>query len=128
MKLITACSNLHQVLFLALSVTLVFVYEVSREPLNRCAPNSQRKRVWSLAQTSLNVKVKGQGHHGQKNGVFVRYLGTNERICTNSHGRRVRSFPQTSLKVKVNFGGLHAVYVWKNVFALVETNFISIGS
>jgi len=24
------------------------------------------------------------------------------------------------LKVKVNFGGLRAVYVWKNIFALVE--------
>jgi len=26
---------------------------------------------------------------------------------------------QTSLKVKVNFGGLCAVYVWKNIFTLV---------
>jgi len=36
------------------------------EPLNGFAPNSQRRRVWSLAWTSLKVKVKGQGHQGQK--------------------------------------------------------------
>jgi len=35
-------------------------YEISREPLNIFAPNSRRKRVWSLVRTSLNVKVKGQ--------------------------------------------------------------------
>jgi len=33
------------------------------------APNSYGRRVWSLAGTNLNVKVKGQGHHGQK-GIF----------------------------------------------------------
>jgi len=32
----------------------------SPEPLNGYAPNSQEKRVWSLAQTTLNVKVKDQ--------------------------------------------------------------------
>jgi len=53
----------------------LFVYEISPELLNGFAPNSQGRRVWSLAGTSL--------------------------------------------KVKVNFGGLHAVYVWKNIFALV---------
>jgi len=37
----------------------------------------------------------------------------------NSHGRRVLSLARTSLKVKVNFSGLRAVYVWKNIFALV---------
>jgi len=30
------------------------------------APNSKRRRIWSLARTSFNVKVKGQGHQGQK--------------------------------------------------------------
>jgi len=55
-------------------VTL-FVYEISRELLNGFKQNLQGRRVWSLAGTSL--------------------------------------------KVKVNFGGLHAVYVWKNVFAVV---------
>jgi len=42
------------------------VYEVSRGPLNGFAPNSHWTRVWSLARTSLNVAVKGQGHRGQK--------------------------------------------------------------
>jgi len=39
---------------------------ISREPLNGFAPNSQGRRVWFLAQTTLNVKVKGVGHQGQK--------------------------------------------------------------
>ena len=47
-------------MFLALSVTFLFVYEISREPLNEFVPNSQGRCVWSLAQTTLNVKVKGQ--------------------------------------------------------------------
>jgi len=69
---ITARSKLRKVLFLALSVTFLvflFVYEISREPLNGFAPNSQGRRVSSLARTSLNVKVKGQGHQGQKHAV-----------------------------------------------------------
>ena len=44
----------------------LFVHQIYREPLNGFAPNSQRRRVWSLARTSLNVKVKGQGHQGQQ--------------------------------------------------------------
>jgi len=36
------------------------VNQISREPLNGFATNSQGRRVWSLARTSLNVKVKGQ--------------------------------------------------------------------
>jgi len=46
--------------------SLAFKCEISREPLNGVAPNSQRRRVWSVARTSLKVKVKGQGHQGQK--------------------------------------------------------------
>jgi len=46
--------------------TFLFVYEISREPLNGFAPNSHERRVLSLTRTSLNVRVKGQGHHGQK--------------------------------------------------------------
>jgi len=56
---------------LALSVTFLFVCflfvpQISREPLNGFARNSQGRRVWSLARMSLNVKVKGQGHQEQK--------------------------------------------------------------
>ena len=32
----------------------------------RVCTNSQGRHVWSLTQTSLNVKVKGQGHEEQK--------------------------------------------------------------
>ena len=45
-----------KVLFLALSVTL-FVPRISLKPLNGFEPNSQGRRVWSLAWMSLNVKV-----------------------------------------------------------------------
>ena len=72
---VTARSELHKVLFLALSITFLFVYEISPEPLNGFSPNSHGRRVWSLTQTSL--------------------------------------------KVKVNFGGLRAVYVWKDIFVVV---------
>ena len=58
---ITASSELRKVLFLALSVTC-FVYEISRESLNGFVPNSHGRRVWSFAQTSLNVKVKDQDY------------------------------------------------------------------
>ena len=64
----TARNELRKVLFLALSVTFLFIYEIYREPLNGFTPNSHERRVWSLAWMSLNVKVKvkGQGHKGQK--------------------------------------------------------------
>ena len=41
-------------------MTFLFVCEIYREPLSGFAPNSQGRRVWYLAQTSLNVKVKDQ--------------------------------------------------------------------
>jgi len=56
MVVVTARSELCKVLFLALSVTF-FVYEVSLELLNGFALNSHRRHVWSLAWTSLKVKV-----------------------------------------------------------------------
>jgi len=34
------------------------LYEITLEPLNGFAPNSQGRRVWSLTQASLKVKVK----------------------------------------------------------------------
>jgi len=45
---------------------LFCLYELSWKLLNRFAPNSCGRRVLSLAWTSLKVKVKGQGHQGQK--------------------------------------------------------------
>jgi len=64
-RFFTARGELHDVLFLALSVTfsffsfISFVCEVSREPLNGFAPNLQTRSAWSIARTSLNVSVKG---------------------------------------------------------------------
>jgi len=57
-KVITACSELRKVLFLAQSVCgFLFVYEISWKPLNGLAPNSYGRRLWSLAHKSLKVKV-----------------------------------------------------------------------
>jgi len=64
--MIIARSKLRKVLLVALSVTFLMVSESNiSELLNGFAPNSQGRRVWSLAGTSLNIKVKGQGHQGQ---------------------------------------------------------------
>jgi len=83
LRIIIACSELRKVLFLAPSVcAFLFVYEISPEMLNGSAPNSHRKHVWSLTQTTLRVKVKSQGHQGQKTAFFG------------------------------PFGGLRAVHVW----------------
>jgi len=49
------------------SVFCLFVNQISQEPLNGFVPNSRGKRVWSLARTSLNVRVKGQGYPRTKN-------------------------------------------------------------
>jgi len=62
----------------------LFVYEISREPLNGFAPNSRRRRVWYLARKSLNVKVKGQRSRspGTKNGLFGLFGGLCA-VCVN---------------------------------------------
>jgi len=63
--LFIARSKLLKILFLAPSVCVFcFVYEIPREPLNGFAPNSHGRRVWSLARTSLKVKVRG--HQGKR--------------------------------------------------------------
>jgi len=41
----------------AASCLFFFVTQISREALYGFAPNSYGRRVWSLARTSLNVKV-----------------------------------------------------------------------
>jgi len=80
--MISARSELRKVLFLALSVTFLFVYEIYQEPLNGFAPNSQGS-VWSLARTSLNVKVKGQRSRssGPKTGFSADISRIAELIC-----------------------------------------------
>ena len=71
----TARNELRKVLFFFGAMTFLFVCEISPEPLNGFALNSQ--------------------------------------------GRRVSSLARTCLKVKINFGGVRAVYVWKNIFVLI---------
>jgi len=60
-KVVAACMHVFDVVR-----DFLFVYEISQEPLDGFAPNSHGRRVWFLAWTSLKVKVKGQGHQGQK--------------------------------------------------------------
>ena len=71
-KVVAACSELRSVLFLMPSVTFLFVYEISPEPLNGFAQNSHGRRVWPLARTGLKVRVKGQDHQGQKRHFLAR--------------------------------------------------------
>ena len=67
--IITARSELRKVLFLAPSdCDFLFVCEISWESL----PNSHGRRVWSLAGTSLKVKVKVTR---DKNGIFGPFGG-----------------------------------------------------
>ena len=59
------------------------MYEISRDPLNGFALNSQGIRVWFLFQTSLNIKVKGRRSRSPwtKTGVLADISGSAERIC-----------------------------------------------
>ena len=74
-KIINAHSELWKVLFFGAVSLWLFVYEISLEPLNGFVPNSHGRRVWSLAQTSLKVKVKGQRHQGQIMAFFGPFSG-----------------------------------------------------
>jgi len=72
----------HSILQYVTVRVFLFVYEISWELLNGFAPNSRGRHVSYLARMSLNVKVKGQGHQGQKMAFFD------------------------------PFGGLRALYIW----------------
>ena len=52
----------------------LIVTQISREWLNGFAPDSQGRQVWSLNRMRFNVKVKGQGHQGQKRAQRCRHL------------------------------------------------------
>jgi len=72
----TTRSELRKVLFLTpLVCGFLFVYEISREPLNGFVPNSQGRRVLSLARMSLKAKVNGQRSRSPwtNNGIFGHY-------------------------------------------------------
>jgi len=67
----------------------LFVYEISREPLNGFAPNWQGGRVWSLARTSSKVKVKSQMSRSlgsrDKNGIFRPFWRPACGLCLVKH-------------------------------------------
>ena len=93
-------------LFLASSVCgFLFVHEIFREPLNGFAPNSHERRAWSLAGTSLKVKVKGQGHQGQKT-AFSALLAACMRFM---FGKTSLAFSFFNFLGKHAFGGLMCV-------------------
>ena len=58
---------------LSLSLTFLFVRQISLEPPNGFAPNSQGRHAWSLILKSLNVKAKDQ---------CSRSSGTKNNLCT----------------------------------------------
>jgi len=68
--LFTARSELRKVLFLAPSVCgFLFVYEISREPLNGFASNSHGRRVWSLDE------FEGQDQRSRSPGTKTAFFG-----------------------------------------------------
>ena len=71
---------------LALSVTFLFVYEISLEPQYWFAPSSHARRAWSLAQMSLKIKVKGQRSRssGTKTAFFGPFGGL-RAVCLVIH-------------------------------------------
>jgi len=85
------------------------------------ASNLQRRRVWSVARTSLNVKVKGQGHQGQKERKTAESspLTMRSKACAvrrTLHAAADDTIASQPRGVGVTAahadGGLHAVYVW----------------
>ena len=66
--------------------------QISHESLNGFAPNSHGRRVWSLTRTSLNVKVKGQGHQRQKlvSWSLTSLFSTNTAISETNQRQKTR--------------------------------------
>jgi len=110
------------VLFLALSVTLLFVClfvcasNISGTAEGICAKFTGKsgRRALLLARMTLSVKVKGQGHapETKKRAVHSHQSpATTERnalaAMTSCSGRR-----NNSVAAGGDFGGLRAVYVW----------------
>jgi len=109
LSVITAHSKLCKLLFLALSVTFLFVNQISWELLNGFALNYQGRRVWSLARISLNVKVKGQGHQRQKTCCAFPSppAATEWNMLAANNVRQQQTGPFS--RCRGDFGGLSAV-------------------
>jgi len=69
MSVLTACSQLRKVLFLALSVTFLFVHEISPEPLNGFAPNSHGSLVPHADEFEC------QGQRSRSPGIKMTFFG-----------------------------------------------------
>ena len=77
----TARTELRKVLFLTMSVcAFLFVYEISREPLNAYALNLHGKHVWLVAPMSLKVKVTRD-----KNSIFRPFRRPAYSLCLVKH-------------------------------------------
>ena len=75
--LFTAHSELRKVLFLALSVTFLFVYEISREPLNGFAPNSHTGKTCLVPRSDefeCQDRTNKKRHFLALSAVCVRFM------------------------------------------------------
>jgi len=96
-----------------LSVTFLFVTQICQEPRYGFAPNSKGGRVWSLARTSLNVKVKDQGRQGQKTRLAVPSPpGSMQMACVRCKQRTAAVDSTIASLPGGDFGGLRAAYAW----------------
>ena len=84
---------------------------MSREPLNGFAPNPQGRRVWLLARTNLNDKVKGQGYQGHSHHPTAE---TEWNALAANNVMQMQTGPSHEKR-----GCVRAVYVCKTSSALV---------
>ena len=110
-SLFTARSELREVMFLALSVTFL-LYEISREPqpLNGFAPNSQGRRVWSLARTSLKVKIVTGKEKIISSQFFAPYASNYNTRC---HCRKLTT--RRHLDLRKNVFSQRVVHHWNEL-------------
>jgi len=83
--------------------------------MNGFVPHSHGRRVWSLARTSLNVKVKGQGSRssGTKRCYALASPPGSDGVERARCKRRDIAADGTILSLPGgDFGGLRAVHVW----------------
>jgi len=72
----TACSELRKVF--GSVCDFLFVYEISREPLNGFTPNSQGRL---LVPRSVDFECQVQGHQGQKTAFSALSVACERFVC-----------------------------------------------
>ena len=77
-------------------------------------PNSEGGRVWSLAQANLNVKVKGQGHQGQKMRLALPAAYKWYALAANNVTQQ-QTGPFCRCRGGADFGSLRAVCLVKHL-------------